>query len=258
MATPDHAAQGLRRVLLASTRPIDPAAWLRRKLAVWPWPAEVQQAFAEPPAAVVLDLRTAGAHAEDCWLLHSLLGVPVIVLADGSAQENEVAAALDRGAAEVVTDNPDDDLLAARVAAVVRRLDRDMLHRLPAVVALGDATVDLLRRRVCRAGREHALSRTEFNLLLALLRAGGRVCTHVELVARVWGQGCAAGEHYLRLYIRYLRQKIEANPRRPQVIVTVWGVGYRLVPATREHRVLPWALPHASSAYLAQVASATG
>lgn len=229
MATPERAVQGSMRVLIASSRPIDPAAWLRRGMAAWPWSAEVERVLAEPAAAVVLDLGKADARAEDCWLLHRLLGVPVIVLAEVPVQPEQVAAVLDRGAAEVVTDSPDEELLAAHVAAVLRRVSREVLQELPAVVRIGEAVVDLARRRVCRAGREYALSRTEFNLLLALLRSGGRACSHAELVARVWGQGCAAGEHYLRLYIRYLRQKLEADPRRPRAIVNVWGVGYRLV-----------------------------
>ncbi len=238
MVTPERVVQGSQvvRVLIASTRPINPAMWLRRGMVAQPWPATVERALAEPPAAVVLDLRSAGAHTEDCWLLHNLLGVPLIALAEAPARPEEVAAALDRGAAEVVTDSLDEALLAARVAAVLRRARRDVLQELPAVVTVGEAVVDLMRRRVCRAGQEYSLSRTEFALLLALLRANGRACSHGELVARVWGQGGPSGEHYLRLYIRYLRQKIEADPRRPRAIVNVWGVGYRLVLGHGEER----------------------
>jgi two-component system KDP operon response regulator KdpE len=229
MRTPRRTAQGTFRVLIASSRPIEPAAWLRRGMVAQPLPAEIDRALAEPPAALVLDLRTAGPHAEDCWLLHRLLGVPVVAFADAPLQPGEVTAALDRGAAEVVTDGLGEDLLAAQVAAVLRRARRDVLQELPAVITIGEAVVDLMRRRVCRAGQEYSLSRTEFTLLLTLLRANGRACSHAELVARVWGQGGASSEHYLRLYIRYLRQKIEADPRRPRAIINVWGVGYRLV-----------------------------
>jgi two-component system, OmpR family, KDP operon response regulator KdpE len=226
------------RVALLSDRWLEPHEWTRRGMSATRLrPIAFDRLLADPPDAIVLDPTCAEPRQiTDCWQLHDLVRVPVIVLAEGASTET-VLAFLERGAAEVVTETPDPALLSARVAAILRRCHREALHQLPAVVNLDGVEVDLVQRVVRRSWGTLSLSRTEFNLLLAFLRAGGRTCTHHELMTRVWGAECASATHYLRLYIRYLREKIEDDPRRPERILNVWGVGYRL--ALRSEVTLP-------------------
>jgi DNA-binding response OmpR family regulator len=217
------------RVALLSDRWLTPREWSQRGMsAVRLRPMAFERLLADPPEAIVLDPACGDARqVADCWQLHDLLHVPVIILAEG-APSDDVLALLERGAQDVVTEPPDAALLAARVAAILRRSRRQALQRIPPVVNLGGVEVDMVRRVVRRPGGCQSLSRTEFNLLLAFLRTGGRTCTHHELMTHVWGTECASATHYLRLYIRYLREKIEDDPRRPARILNVWGVGYRL------------------------------
>lgn len=227
MQSLDHAPA--LRVALLSDRWLEPAEWSRRGMApTHLQPVAFERLLTDPPAAIVLDPEcTEARQLTDCWQLHDLLRVPVIVLAPG-ASGAEVAALLERGAEDVVTGTPDAALLAATVAAILRRVRRQAPQQVPPVVRLGSAEVDLVRRVIRRPGGTQSLSRTEFGLLLALLRAGGRACTHHDLITRVWGADYASATHYLRLYIRYLREKLEDDPRRPRFILNVWGTGYRL------------------------------
>ncbi len=91
----------------------------------------------------------------------------------------------------------------------------------------GDLAIDFERRQVYRQGRPVNLSPTEFRLLACLVRNAGRVVPHKTLLTWVWGPEYADETHYVKLYIRYLRQKIEECPQRPKYVLTEWGVGYR-------------------------------
>lgn len=220
---------GGTRVALLSDRWLKPEAWSRRGLTlVRLQPVAFERLLAEPPDAIVLDPACGNARqVADCWQLHDLLRVPLVVLDEGASPAATVAH-LERGAADVITESPDGALLAAQVVAVLRRCRRESLQQVPAVLNLGGVEVDMVRRLVRREGGDLPLSRTEYSLLLAFLQSGGRTSTHHELMTRVWGAECASATHYLRLYIRYLREKLEDDPRRPARILNVWGVGYRL------------------------------
>jgi two-component system KDP operon response regulator KdpE len=88
--------------------------------------------------------------------------------------------------------------------------------------------VDLAARRVWRAGEEVHLTPTEYKLLTTLVRHAGKVLTHRQLLKDVWGATYANQSHYVRVYMAQLRQKIEADPARPRLLLTEPGVGYRL------------------------------
>ena len=92
----------------------------------------------------------------------------------------------------------------------------------------GDLRVDLTARRVWRAGEEIHLTPTEYKLLATLVRHAGKVLTHRQLLHDVWGMNYVNQSHYVRVYLAQLRQKIEADPARPRLLVTEPGVGYRL------------------------------
>ena len=91
----------------------------------------------------------------------------------------------------------------------------------------GDLEIRLDEHKVYRRGVPIELSPIEFRLLACLAREAGRVVSHAKLMAQVWGPEYVDCRHYLRLYIRYLRSKLEDDPRDPRLILTEWGVGYR-------------------------------
>jgi two-component system KDP operon response regulator KdpE len=88
--------------------------------------------------------------------------------------------------------------------------------------------VDLARREIRRGGQEVHLTPTEYKLLTLLIRHAGKVLTHGQLLKEVWGVNYANQSHYVRVYMAQLRQKLEADPARPRLLVTEPGVGYRL------------------------------
>jgi two-component system KDP operon response regulator KdpE len=96
------------------------------------------------------------------------------------------------------------------------------------VVTIGDVEIDLLRRRVLRAGQEVHLTPTEYDLLRILVQEAGRVLTHGHILRSVMGRGYEDANGTLRVHVASLRKKLEADPSRPRIIKTEAGVGYRL------------------------------
>jgi two-component system KDP operon response regulator KdpE len=154
--------------------------------------------------------------------------VPVVVLSVREREEDKIAA-LDAGADDYVTKPFATGELLARLRVAQR-------HSQPvpeeSVFRSGDVEVDLARRVVLRKGKEVKLTATEYSLLALLVRHAGRVLTHRQLLKEVWGPNAIAQTHYLRVYVAHLRDKLEADPNKPELIVTESGVGYRLVAAT--------------------------
>ncbi len=218
------------RVALFSDRWLSQPEWARhgmqvQRLGALPFERLVQ----DPPDALVVDLPAADAGLLDaCWRLHDLLQIPLILVSP-EAPAAEAAALLDRGADEIVTGLGEGSLLAARVKAILRRTMANRPVEAPTRLRLGEVTIDLTSRTVHRGGEARVLSRTEFLLLQALVAARGRVCGHAELAGRVWGSAEPSATRYLRLYIRYLRQKLEMNPEAPRYLINVWGSGYQLL-----------------------------
>ena len=95
------------------------------------------------------------------------------------------------------------------------------------VVTFGPVTVDLANRRVTRDGTDIHLTQIEFRLLAALLAHPGKVLTHRHLLRDVWGPAYVEHNHYLRIYMGHLRQKLEADPAQPRFLLTETGIGYR-------------------------------
>ncbi|MGH7034498.1 MAG: response regulator [Stellaceae bacterium] len=148
---------------------------------------------------------------------------PIIVLSIRSDERGKVEA-LDAGADDYVTKPVGMDELNARLRAALR-------HRLQQqgeepLFTSGALAVDLVRRHVTMNGAEVKLSPKEYDLLRLLVMHAGKVLTHQHIMREVWGG--ATDVQYLRIYVRQLRQKIEADPQRPSLIRTEAGVGYRL------------------------------
>ncbi len=152
--------------------------------------------------------------------------MPIIVLS-ARIDEGSKIEALDAGANDYVTKPFGVGELFARVRAALR-------HSLTPtagtnVLKLERATVDLVGRRATRDGRDLHLTPLEFRLLAALAREQGMVATHKQLLTEVWGPTHGGDTHYLRIYMKQLRDKLEADPLRPRHLLTETGVGYRLV-----------------------------
>ena len=181
--------------------------------------------IAEKPDLVILDLGLPDMQGLD--LLRSIRAqnerVPIVVLSSRGDEAAKVQA-LDIGADDYVTKPFGTDELLARMRAALRHQlqvqgERPIFH-------VGDLSVDLVRRIVKLGEREVKLSPKEYDLLRLLVAHAGKVLTHKFLLRELWDDLTDA--QYLRVYVRQLRQKIEANPERPQYILTETGIGYRL------------------------------
>ena len=155
--------------------------------------------------------------------IRKLSPVPIIVLS-ARHDEKEKVRALDLGADDYVTKPFGAEELLARIRTAFRHRVQ-MQGGAPTVHARA-VEIDLVHRRVRREGVEVKLSPKEYELLAQLAIYAGKVLTHAQLLQAVWGDR-AADPQYLRVYIRQLRQKLEAEPERPELIVTEPGVGYR-------------------------------
>ena len=148
--------------------------------------------------------------------------VPIIVLS-ARGDERDKVAALDLGADDYLTKPFGMDELLARVRVALRRAGAPVASS----VTVGGLTVDFGRHVVTRDGAEVHLTRTEYHLLRVLATNADKVLTHRLLLERVWGAYAADNAQQLRVYINYLRRKLEPDPAHPRLIVTEPGVGYR-------------------------------
>ena len=181
--------------------------------------------LAEDPALIILDLGLPDIQGHD--LLRMIRGrndsVPIVVLSSRGDEASKVQA-LDFGADDYVTKPFGMDELLARMRAALRH--QLQTHGERPVFRVDDLSVDLVRRIVKVGDKEVKLSPKEYDLLRVLVQHAGKVLTHKFLLGELWDDLTDA--QYLRVYVRQLRQKIEADPERPQYVLTETGIGYRL------------------------------
>ena len=174
---------------------------------------------------IILDLGLPDINGLD--LLATIRGrndrVPVVVLSSRGDEAGKVQA-LDLGADDYITKPFGMDELLARMRAAMRHQLQIQGER--PIFRVGDLSVDLVRRIVTVRGQEVKLSPKEYELLRVLVQHAGKVLTHKFLLSELWDPLTDA--QYLRVYVRQLRQKIEADPERPQYVLTETGIGYRL------------------------------
>jgi two-component system KDP operon response regulator KdpE len=151
--------------------------------------------------------------------------VPIIVLSVRSSEDEKVRL-LEIGADDYIVKPFGMAELLARARAALRRQIRSGVGE--PVVQAGHVVIDLAQRSVRVDGRRIQLSPKEYRLLQILAQHAGNVVTHQHLLKEVWGNTHVDDAHYLRIFIRKVRKKIERDPTRPQVLVTELGVGYRL------------------------------
>jgi two-component system, OmpR family, KDP operon response regulator KdpE len=187
--------------------------------------ALAELARAPAPDVLVLDLGLPGMDGFEVIRRVREAGstVPIVVLSVRTDEAGKVRA-LDLGADDYVTKPFGIEELLARIRTALR-------HRLQQegerpVFKVGELSVDLVRRVVTVAGAEVKLTPKEYDILRLLVAHAGKVLTHKYILSQVWGT--ETDVQYLRIYIRTLRQKIEADPEQPRLILTEQGVGYRL------------------------------
>jgi two-component system KDP operon response regulator KdpE len=180
--------------------------------------------MASKPDLVVLDLGLPDIQGHE--LLRMIRarneGVPVVVLSSRGDEAGKVQA-LDFGADDYVTKPFGMDELLARMRAALRH--QLQVHGERPIFRVGDLSVDLVRRLVKLGDKEVKLSPKEYELLRVLVQHAGKVLTHKFLLNELWDD--LTDSQYLRVYVRQLRQKIEASPEQPQFILTETGIGYR-------------------------------
>lgn len=200
--------------------------------------------FSTKPDVIVFDADSYRAPKDLFRLLVDVSQLPVFVI--GSALESEdLVWYLDQGAAFYVVKPVSANLIAARLNSVLRRHDQNPPS---GPTRFGDITMDEERREVRKGGNPVMLTPTEFNLLAVLAENVDKPCSRRMLLERVWGEDFIGCSHYLRLYMGYLRHKLEDDPRSPCLLLTEWGIGYRLVSKPSGRRALPAGVPAAASA----------
>jgi two-component system, OmpR family, KDP operon response regulator KdpE len=176
------------------------------------------------PAVILLDLGLPD--GDGITLLGKLPaeGRPQVIVLSARGQEGDKVTALDAGAEDYLTKPFGASELLARIRVVLRRGGGSPMSD---VIEVGPIKIDQPRHAVTVGGHEVHLTPIEFRLLVELARQPGRVLTHRQLLREVWGPNAVEEVHYLRVHMGALRRKIEADPARPQWLLTEAGVGYR-------------------------------
>jgi two-component system KDP operon response regulator KdpE len=168
--------------------------------------------------------------------------LPVIMLT-ARAEEDDRVRGLELGADDYVTKPFSPRELVSRVRAVLRRTEAPAPAEKATLRVDDRLSINFDRREVLVEGKPVRLRPTEYRLLYHLVQNAGWVVPHDQLLAKVWGYEYREETHYLRLYINYLRQKLEADPANPRYILTERGVGYRFVDFRKDAGAPP-ARPH--------------
>jgi two-component system KDP operon response regulator KdpE len=182
----------------------------------------------EQPDLVLLDIMLEGGldGYAVCRRLREFSDVPVVMLT-ARARDADIIEGFEAGADDYLTKPFNSKELVARVRAVLRRTQRGE-EIVTASSQCGDIEIDYAQYAVRVRGNAVALTRTEFAVLRELMLNANRVVLHQDLLSKVWGPEYRDDLEYLRAYIRYLRRKIEREPKQPASILTVPGIGYML------------------------------
>jgi len=181
----------------------------------------------EQPDLVIMDVMMPEMDGwEACKKLREFSQVPVLMLT-ARVQSQDIVTGLDSGADDYLLKPFNMDELMARVRALLRRVPSP---NRPVAAGNGEITIDKQKREVLVRGEPVDLTPTEYDLLLMLAENAGKVLEHEMLLRGVWGQEYTKDNDYLKVYIWHLRRKLEKDPRDPKLLLTEWGIGYRLIP----------------------------
>ncbi len=186
------------------------------------------------PDVIILDVMMPDLDGfEVLKLIREISQVPVIMLT-AKGEEDDRVRGLELGADDYVTKPFSPRELVSRVRAVLRRTEAGGFTSRDVYEVDDYLKMDFERREIWVGGKQIKLRPTEYRLLYHLVKNAGWVMTYDQLLSKVWGYEYRDEPHYVRLYINYLRQKIEKDPANPQYILTERGVGYRFVDFVRE------------------------
>ncbi|PJF36784.1 MAG: DNA-binding response regulator [Candidatus Thermofonsia Clade 1 bacterium] len=187
------------------------------------------------PDIVLLDVMMPNLDGfETLRMLREFSNLPVIMLT-AKGEEDDKVKGLELGADDYITKPFSPRELSSRIRAVLRRAESAAATPERAILKIDDRlSVDFNRRAVIVNGELIKLRPTEFRLLYHLIENAGWTVTHEQILAKVWGYEYRDETHYVRLYVNYLREKIEEDPAHPKYILTERGVGYRFVDFRRE------------------------
>ena len=178
------------------------------------------------PDLVLLDLMLPGINGIDlCRVLRADSNVPIVMLT-AKTDTVDVVLGLESGADDYIVKPFRPKELVARVRARLRRDDDEPAE----ILSIGDVDIDVLAHRVTRQGEQINLTPLEFDLLVALARKPRQVFTRDVLLEQVWGYRHRASTRFLNTHVLRLRAKVEKDPKNPQVVLTVRGVGYKAGP----------------------------
>jgi two-component system, OmpR family, KDP operon response regulator KdpE len=183
------------------------------------------------PDAVVVDLaREVSFPADVCMRLRSTTEAPILIVGS-TGTVPEMVRCFEAGADTYCKPQCPTEEIDLRLRALFRRVKKQVAEARPSEalpLRIGEIEIDALGQVVRNRGAVVPLSPTEFRLLMTLAEHRGQVVPSKALIARVWGTQYSSETHYLRLYVRYLRQKLEDDPSNPKYIVNRWGAGYAL------------------------------
>jgi len=177
------------------------------------------------PDLVILDLNLPGMDGLDVAREIRRQGDTPIIMLTARVEESDQLVGLELGADDYITKPFSPRIVVARVRALLRRARTE--NTAPAILRAADLEIDLPGHTVTRAGREIALTPTEFDLLATLAAQPGRAFTRLQLLEAIQGSAYAGYERTVDVHIKNLRAKLEPDPRKPRYIETVFGVGYR-------------------------------
>ncbi|HRV91912.1 MAG TPA: response regulator transcription factor [Anaerolineae bacterium] len=189
----------------------------------------LKKAYSLKPDAIVLDIMMPGMDGwQTCQRFREMTDVPIVMLT-ALGSEDEVIKGLNLGADDYLVKPVTADELGARVRALLRRVSRshNNTNSREPILTHANLVIDLDKYEVTVDGNRVDLSPIEFKLLSVLAKYKGRVLPHEFLLTEVWGPEYVGEIDYLRLYISYLRRKLEKDPSNPDLIQNEWGVGYR-------------------------------
>ena len=177
-----------------------------------------------PPDLVLLDVMLPGLDGiEVCRLIRAESMVPIIMLS-AKGDSHDVVRGLEAGADDYMVKpfkHPSE--LVARIRTRLRRTNTEI----SGLLSIADLAIDVTAHQVQRAGKQIALTRLEFDLLVALAKEPGRVFSRDALLSEVWGYRHSTDTRLVNVHVQRLRAKIEHDPERPEIVVTVRGVGYK-------------------------------
>lgn len=188
----------------------------------------MQRFYSERPDLVILDIMMPKMDGwEICRRIREFSNIPIIMLTAKGAEADRVRG-LEHGADDYLVKPFSMRELKARVRAVLRRVHTSPVQDSVVSIDGGKLAINFARREVIVRGKRISLTPTEYRLLVCLAKNAGRTIPHDAILQNVWGYGYSGATQNLKLYIWYLRRKVEEDPAHPEYIVTERGIGYRL------------------------------